>query len=379
MRRRRAIVCIMLLAAVLLPAAWSAEPPPLFYAVIADTQKGDDDPFAQFAWAIEQVNELRPEFVLMPGDLTNTGTDNQYTNFMKVANRCQVPVYYCVGNHGAVPGPENYRARFTQYTGQPTWYHQVLGGWHLFVLDSARFADGKLQHDGEIGQEQLGWLAGELARTKPCEPIFLAEHHPISVKPDGLQNADRLMALFEGHYLAYTVTAHFHRNRHDVADNGIHHFITGSLSFSTRPAECGIGYRLISTVGNDLWTAWIETDDGPPLVPWHRADGPGALHGKWRTDLPAEAPEDARFAIRVRYSGDGLRVRSGAGLSIDLPPTRQAATALAILSPTQSRRIARSEGPALWIRPLGDVQLDNVTVCATSADWQRYELRGCSP
>ncbi len=375
MRRYRPIFCIILLAALLLPVAWSAEPPPLFYAVIADTQKPDDDPFAQFAWAIEQVNELRPEFVLMPGDLTDTGTDNQYANFMKVAEQCQVPIHYCVGNHGAVPGPDRYRARFTQYTGQPTWYHRVLGGWHLFVLDSPRFVEGKLQHDGEIGRQQLSWLSAELARTDPCQPILLAEHHPLSVKADGLQNADELLELFRRRYLAYTVTAHFHRNRHDADDDGVHHFITGSLSFSTKPAECGIGYRLISTVGTDLWTAWVETDDTLPLAPWHEADGPGALHGKWRVDLPGDAAEGARFAIRARYAGDGLRVRFGAGPPIELPQTRQAATAVVILSPTQSRRIARAQTPALWVKPLGDVRLDTLAVCSTSADWDHYELR----
>jgi hypothetical protein len=374
-RRCRAILCALLVVAALLPLAWAAEPPPLFYAVISDTQKGDDDPFAEFAWAIEQVNELRPEFVLMPGDLTNTGTDNQYMNFMEVAERCQVPIYYCVGNHGAVPGEDGYRGRFTHYTGQPTWYHRKLGGWHLFALDSARFVEGKLQHDGEIGLEELDWLSAQLARMGPCQPVFLAEHHPLSVKPDGLQNAAELLELFRNRYLAYTVAGHFHRNGHDVDDRGVHHFITGSLSFSTRPAECGIGYRLISTVGTDLWTAWVETDEELPLAPWYEVDGPGPLHGKWRTDLPGDAPDDGGLAVGVRYSGDGLRVRFGVGPPVELPPTRPAATALVILSSVQSRRIARAKTPAVWIRPLGEARLERVALFHTSADWEHYGLR----
>jgi len=375
LRRVLPILIALILLTSLAAVAWTSDPPPLFYAVIADTQKGDDDPFADFGWAIDQVNGLQPEFVLMPGDLTNTGTDNQYANFMKVASRCQVPIHFCVGNHGAVPGQAEYRDRFTRYTGQPTWYHQAVGGWHLFVMDSPRFVDGELQHDGEIDREQLDWLASELTNVGPREPVFLAEHHPISVKADGLQNADDLMALLDDRYLAYTVTAHFHRNRHDVDQRGVHHLITGSLSFSTSPAACGIGYRLMSTVGRDLWTAWVETDDEAPLVAWHQAAGPGELQGKWRMELPTAPPHAGQVAIRVRYAGDGLSVKSGAGAAIEFPATPAAATALVIASPTQSRRMLRASTPIVSVEPLGDASLESVAVYLTSAQWEHFELR----
>ncbi|MBT3290960.1 MAG: hypothetical protein HN380_26685, partial [Victivallales bacterium] len=76
---------VFLLSA-LLAAACSAQPvpPPLFYAVVSDTQKPADDPLEGLKHTVEQVNQMAPAFVLMPGDLTNRGSVAEYENVTKV-------------------------------------------------------------------------------------------------------------------------------------------------------------------------------------------------------------------------------------------------------------------------------------------------------
>ncbi len=381
----------------------AAEPdlPPLFYAVISDTQKPDGDELKDFLWAVGQVNELAPAFVLVPGDLTNTGTDAQYENFMRVASILKPPVYVAVGNHEAPCGEEIYRSRFTRHTGQQPYYHRQLGGWHLFVLDSVRFKDGKLMHDGEIDADQMAWLRAELAKVDPAAPVFLSLHHPL-IQRDGLINYPELLGAFAGHNLLYTVTAHFHRNRHHQDANAIHHFVTGALSFSCSK-DCGIGYRLISTVGRDLWTAWIETTDAKPLALVHRAQGP------WRGEMQADPglPEGLAgpLCVRLTYRGQGvvLRLRrsalgekpaaravpstnqppapetievddEGNTVRLRLPPADEPATAFVPLPRTRSSGGARKIESLSLSVPDG-ASVEDFRIYETSARWEQYRLK----
>ncbi len=374
MRFRLAAPFLLLLVCVqFVPAA---DPPPLFYAVISDTQRPDDDPLPEFAWAVERVNAISPACVLFPGDLTNTATQNQYEHFTAVADRLEVPIHYAVGNHGAVPGEDVYRDLFQQAVGVPTWYHEQIEGWHVVTLDSVRFVEGELQHDGIVDAEQLDWLRSELESIPTSEPIILMEHHPIAIEHDGLQNADEVLALFDGHYLAYTLTGHFHRNAVMTDDTGLLHLITGSLSFSLEKAVREIGYRLVSTVGRDMWTCWIEHGDDPSLDVVDIVEGPGDVADRWSggPTLGTPIPNDSRLALRVGYVGEGFRLKCGARILGNLPASTEAADALVVLSEKNSLYLAEQESLSLTVKPDGPTHLSHITICASEADWEHFTL-----
>ena len=372
----RATIAVCLALILMLSACLADDPPPLFYAVVADTQKGDDDPFADFAWAVEQINEIAPTCVLFPGDLTNTATENQYANFLKVADECEVPVHYAVGNHCAVPGEDAYRERFAEATGLATWYRQAVGGWHVVTLDSARFVDGELQHDGEVGEEQLAWLETELANVPVDEPIILMEHHPIAIEHDGLQNADEVLALFNEHYLPYTLTGHFHRNQVSADETGLLHIITGSLSFSLEKDVRDIGYRLVSTVGRDLWTCWVERSDPLPLEVVDMVDGPGEIAERWTGGLVFEEqlPADGRLALLVGYHGPGMTIKCGARILAKLPAQTGMAKTLVILSEKNSDYLAEQDDPRITVKPPAATYLSHIGICTTNANWEHHTL-----
>jgi len=106
------------LFACLAVASANAAPGPLFFVVANDTQKPDNDPFADFRRAVDQINQLNPDFVVMPGDLANNGTANQYEHFMKVARRLRVPAYFALGNHDVdTKNLDEYWGNFCRFTG----------------------------------------------------------------------------------------------------------------------------------------------------------------------------------------------------------------------------------------------------------------------
>ncbi|MBT7167059.1 MAG: hypothetical protein HN904_30030 [Victivallales bacterium] len=331
---------VFLLSA-LLAAACSAQPvpPPLFYAVVSDTQKPADDPLEGLKHTVEQVNQMAPAFVLMPGDLTNRGSVAEYENVTKVLRTFTAPVLPVVGNHEAPAGEKVYRGRFKEHLGEDTYSHRVIGGWHLIRLDSVLFHGGKLEHEGAIDKEQLAWVKQTLAGIPKDAPIFLSQHHPLRYTAQQTANEEDLLALFQDHYLPYTVTGHKHWNELYQDLDAIQHIITGSVSFSCRPKTDGTGYRLVSTVGRNLWTAWVDLKDPLParelrvlssalvfpvvtkaeqLLLRVRYTGKGEL--TFRATPEAPLPAVGKGIVSVSAKGDALRIR--------LPESKVEATAV---------------------------------------------------
>lgn len=366
----------VLVAFLLLLSTWAVAAPPLFLGVISDTQRPPQDPLPELNWAVDQLNELKPDAVLWTGDLTNGGAEAEYANVMRVARRLTSPLFALPGNHEAPPGEAIYRERFTRETGQPPWQHVRVGAWHLILLDSVRFAEGALAHDGVIGPEELAWLRDTVAAITAAEPVVLAAHHPFAVPGDGLSNAPEVIELLTDRALAFTVAGHFHGNRYDLGADGVHHFITSALSFSGEP----LGYRLFSVAGTDLWTAWIATTEETPLGPWGQPARPGRIVRGCRVELPVPAGDALRVAVRVTYSGAKLVVRCGKHTVTRLPASAQPATVLVPLGAEDSEALAAAGGPGLTLQPLGEVNVASVSLCRTGADWEHYRLRAaCSP
>lgn len=373
----------------LLAATATASPPPLFYAVISDTQRPDNDPLAEFAEVATEVNKTAPDFVLMPGDLTNTGTDNQYGHVMKVTRTLNSPVFYAAGNHEGPIGVGKYRQAFTRHTGQAPWIHRTIGGWHLIILDSVYFKGDKLQHEGKVSDEQLQWLRVELAGIPVDAPILLSQHHPLNFPTIQTENEDEILELFAGHNLLYTLTGHKHYNHFSRAIHGVWHIVTGSLSFSCNKKQCGIGYRYVSTIGNDMWTAWVPFEDKIPLQPLKTVV-------PWGTPVVAVdgMPLNKRLCLRVRYSGKGGDVTGGIGevaatkahaltvnaakscFRLTLPPTAEPATAFIPLPAD----FAKANGGRCELRLPRTAKVERVTLYSTNLAWKHCPLgRGEGP
>src|SRR5690349_11384915 len=54
---------------------------------------------AHFEKTIEQVNEEKPDLVLIAGDLTQSGLPEEFADFKEHAKRLKAPVRFVPGNH----------------------------------------------------------------------------------------------------------------------------------------------------------------------------------------------------------------------------------------------------------------------------------------
>lgn len=145
--------------------------------------------------------EPRPDFVVITGDLVEHGRAEEYDLLRELLDGVPVPVHLAAGNH------DDRDALLQAFRGSPhlggstdTHYAVEYPQATLAVLDS--LVPGRAA--GTLGEAQLAWLNGVLAR-RTHEPAFVAVHHPpIDV---GIPFLDSIR-LLDGDALAGVVGAH---------------------------------------------------------------------------------------------------------------------------------------------------------------------------
>ena len=159
------------------------------------------------------INQMRThpdlEFVLLLGDLADTGKAVDLTAIRHHFQRLGVPFYPVIGNHdyaamtdrGAYeevfPGRINY------------WFRQ--SGWQFVGLDSTQGTD---YQNTRIQAATLAWLDATLPKLNPHKPTAVFTHVPLGDDvPMRPLNADEVLqrlvgfnlkGVFGGHYHAFT-------------------------------------------------------------------------------------------------------------------------------------------------------------------------------
>lgn len=160
------------------------------FAVLADPQFGmysKDKDFLQeeanLNFVVTNLNRLRPDFVVVCGDLTDrTGDEEEITAYKQTMRRLDptIPIYNVPGNHdvGNLPSPStlaNYRAAYgpDYYTFH---YGRVLG----IVLDSSLIASSDRAPDEAAKQD--AWLRNILSHANSNQQILVFQHIPYFLK-----------------------------------------------------------------------------------------------------------------------------------------------------------------------------------------------------
>ena len=129
---------------------------------------------------------------------------NLYPRYLSVMAGMGLPVYYLFGNHDMnFDSPDNTwkHETFSSFLG-PIYYSFNVGKVHFVVLDSVVW-DGKEYH-GEIQEDQLQWLANDLAFVPKDHLVVVAMHIPLvsyidrAAEKHQVKNRDKLFALLEG-------------------------------------------------------------------------------------------------------------------------------------------------------------------------------------
>ncbi len=187
--------------------------------------------------AVAEINEIAPEFVVMPGDMTEDGEPEQFHLAREVFDELDCPYYTVMGNHDAVQrstrlgiGEKFYAEAF----GKDAQDHVIdCGDLQVALVDStdptaSPFPDWDVSK-GSVGGEAAGVDSGalrpgqaeELAqRIDRTRPVLLVQHHELHPFPGfppvkfALREEDAAaeLAALKEHRLVGVVAGHTHRS-----------------------------------------------------------------------------------------------------------------------------------------------------------------------
>lgn len=189
--------------------------------------KGPDNPDAAVTLgkAVAAVNalDIEPDFIVFTGDLTHTTDDSaerrrRMIEFKQIVAELKVKeVHFMPGEHDA---SLDRGAAFMEHFGA-THYSFDHRGVHFVALDNVSDPGAK------IGDEQLTWLAADLAKLDHADPIVIVTHRPLfDLAPkwdwatrDGAA-ALRILMPFERVTVFY---GHIHQEHHHMTGHIAHH------------------------------------------------------------------------------------------------------------------------------------------------------------
>lgn len=164
-------------------AGWKGRTPnsaDTFRFVVLSDRTGGHEPGA-WEQAVEEINRLRPDFVISVGDLIEGHVEDEnellreWEEFDAITRSMDAPFFYCPGNHdvaGEVP-----RRVYTRLhgIGGKTYYSFAYRNFRFMVLDSTALLGGAR----EVAAAQWKWLKKELAASGGAKHLFIFAHHPL--------------------------------------------------------------------------------------------------------------------------------------------------------------------------------------------------------
>jgi 3',5'-cyclic AMP phosphodiesterase CpdA len=271
------------------PAPGAAPPGRDFYFLqLSDTHwgyKGPANPRADSTLKTTVATVLsldsKPDFIIFTGDLTHTTDDpdlrrTRMKEFQAIVAPLGPGVRYIPGEHDAS-------------LDEGKAFHELFGdshyafdheGIHFIALDNVSDASAVL------GDAQLGWLAGDLAKQKKDAPIVVFAHRPLfDLAPDwdwATKDGSKALALLMPYPHVTVFYGHIHQENHQMTEHIAHHSARslvfplpaphsvpkkGPVPWDEAHPFAGLGYRRIgATAGGSSYVVAEKSVTGEQVV-----------------------------------------------------------------------------------------------------------------
>lgn len=212
-----------------------------------------DDWRENFSIAVKNINELKPAFVLLSGDLVMGGAegggDDEFMAVKDSLAKVEVPLYIVPGDHdlgisafaSSVAKPEAIE-RYENIFGA-SYYSFDHDSLHFIGLNSSLFDEGLEKEN----KEQLTWLKNDLEKNKN-KRCFLFFH-----RSDVLES---LYPAIKDFNIEAIFLGHIHRNS-EKEWNGIKLITTNATSYTWS----GPGFRVVKVFNHGIQTQTVDVDN----------------------------------------------------------------------------------------------------------------------
>ena len=200
----------------------------LKFAVVADTHYDLDGQTSPNGMMYEDsvqlvksmVEELNSDsslsFVIVNGDMTNKGTEDDFIGFASEMDKLNIPWYPVLGNHDKTF--EDWQTWYENSMGRTESYYAFSSaGYRLIIMDSA-VVD---QVQGDLDEIQLAWLQGELDEYAEIPTLIFMHHMADRTDINGIteEAKNNLDSILEGRSNVLCITSgHVHQNIVEPSD-----------------------------------------------------------------------------------------------------------------------------------------------------------------
>ena len=202
---------------------------------ISDSHVGFDKPanpnaLGTLQEAIGKVAAMpaKPAFMIHTGDITHLSKPGQFDDADKVIGQAKLDVHYVPGEHDVIDETQGkaYLERYGKNAKGAGWYSFDQAGVHFIGL--VNVMDLKAGGMGNLGAEQLAWLADDLKAKSASTPIVVFAHIPLwTIAPEwgwGTQDSAEALKLLAGFGSVTVLNGHIHQ---------IMQKVEGAVSFYT--------------------------------------------------------------------------------------------------------------------------------------------------
>jgi predicted phosphodiesterase len=219
---------------------------PFSFVQLCDPQLcryGCEHDAAMFSLAVEYINVLHPDFVLICGDLTDMAkAKDTLDDFLEIRNQLDAPCYCLVGNNDIGNTPDRtLLEQFRQRVG-PDRFSFEHKGYRFIAVNTVLWESATLPDETAA---QDAWLLQELEHAhQNGKPIIVAGHHFVTERADFFHPYG-VVAYLAGHLHANVITT------------------INDIQFVATASTCGNGDG--SPLGFRLW----HVDTMPPMFLTH--------------------------------------------------------------------------------------------------------------
>ena len=160
----------------------AAKRQPFSFVQMCDTQLGMGGykhDVMTFKLAVKQINAMKPDFVVICGDLVQTPNDKSFADFNAIKAGFKLPCHCAAGNHDVKnePTPESLK-RYRETIGKDYYSFENKG--YTFVVANTQLWKAPLAGESE---KHDAWFRKTLeSAKKKNSPAIIVVHYPLFVK-----------------------------------------------------------------------------------------------------------------------------------------------------------------------------------------------------
>lgn len=216
---------------------------PFRFAFISDTHIGSPNGGAEedLNRTVADINSMKDiDFVVITGDITELGTNQQLLLAKQILDKLQIPYYIIPGNHDT-GWSESGGLSFTNTFGSDKFLFKHKG------INFIGCASGPYvrMSDGHVPRDAMNWMQSQLKKIKKDEPVIFLNHYPLD---NGMDNWYQVIDLLKTKNTILALCGHGHNNRPVKAED-----IPSVMGRSNlRAKETEGGYNLVDVKADSI-------------------------------------------------------------------------------------------------------------------------------